>query len=237
MRVAHSGTSNLKNLPNLPKIDPCSGPWKSVTFVVRNWIFIVPTLHARSYLSCKNQRLDLITVATLTCQTQVEYRWNTCPAGQFVFILGVPCYTYNFKCLVGIRLKLHVCTPMQFSYHACNYMVGTYAGRLQRDVKFEKSSKFAKNWPVQRALKKGNIWSPGWIFIVLTLHAGSYLSCKNQRPDLLTLVTLTCQTEVEYRGNTSPAGQFVLISGVPCYTYNFKCPISIRFKLHVSISM
>ena len=118
MRVAHSGTSKLKNLPNLPKIDPCSGPWKRVTFVVRNWIFIVPTLHARSYLSCKNQRLDLITLATLTCQTQVEYRWNTCPAGQFVFILGVPCYTYNFKCLVGIRLKLHVCTPMQFSYQA-----------------------------------------------------------------------------------------------------------------------
>ena len=27
----------------------------------------------------------------------------------------------------------------------CNYMVGTYAGRLQRDVKVEKSSKFAKN--------------------------------------------------------------------------------------------
>ena len=39
-------------------------------------------------------------------------------------------------------------------------MVGTYAGRLQRDVKVEKSSKFAKIWPVQRALKKGNIYSP-----------------------------------------------------------------------------
>ena len=39
-------------------------------------------------------------------------------------------------------------------------MVGTYAGRLPRDVKVEKSSKFAKNWPVQRALKKGNICSP-----------------------------------------------------------------------------
>ena len=64
----------LKHLPNLPKIDPCSEPWKRVTFVVRNWIFIVPTLHARSYLSCKNQRPDLLTLVTLTCQTLVEYR-------------------------------------------------------------------------------------------------------------------------------------------------------------------
>ena len=118
MRVAHSGTSNLKNLPNLPKIDPCSEPWKRVTFVVRNWIFIVPTLHARNYLSCKNQRLYLLTLVTLTCQTQVEYRGNTGPAGQFVLISGVPCYTYNFKCLVGIRFKLHVCIPMYFSYRA-----------------------------------------------------------------------------------------------------------------------
>ena len=108
MRVAHSGMSNLKNLPNLPKIDPCSEPWKRVNFVVRNWIFIVLTLHAGSYLSRKNQRPDLLTLVTLTCQTQVEYRWNIGPAGQFVLISGVPCYTYNFKCLVGIRLKLHV---------------------------------------------------------------------------------------------------------------------------------
>ena len=112
MRVAHSGTSNLKNLPNFPKIDPCSEPWKRVTFVVRNWIFIVPTLHARSYLSCKNQRSEQLTFVTLTCQSQVEYRWNTGPAGQFVLILGVPCYTYNFKYPVSIRLKLHVCTSM-----------------------------------------------------------------------------------------------------------------------------
>ena len=28
MLVAHSGTSKLKNLPNLPKIDPCSEPEK-----------------------------------------------------------------------------------------------------------------------------------------------------------------------------------------------------------------
>ena len=118
MRVAHSGTSNLKNLPNLPKIDPCSEPWKRVTFVVRNWIFIVSTLHARSYLSSKNQRLGLLTLVTLTCQSQVEYRWNTGLAGQFVLISGVPCYTYNFKCLVGIRIKLHVCIPIYFSYRA-----------------------------------------------------------------------------------------------------------------------
>ena len=42
----------------------------------------------------------------------------------------------------------------------CNYMVGTYAGRLQRDAKVKKSSKFAKNVPVQRAMKKGNHCSP-----------------------------------------------------------------------------
>ena len=41
-----------------------------------------------------------------------------------------------------------------------NYMVWTYAGRSQRDVKLETSSKFAKNRPVQRALKKGNLGSP-----------------------------------------------------------------------------
>ena len=41
-----------------------------------------------------------------------------------------------------------------------NYIVWTYAGRSQRDVKLEKSSKFAKNWPVQRALEKGNLCSP-----------------------------------------------------------------------------
>ena len=39
-------------------------------------------------------------------------------------------------------------------------MVGTYAGRSQRDVKVEKSSKFAKIRPVQRAVKKGNLCSP-----------------------------------------------------------------------------
>ena len=53
---------------------------------------------------------DLLTLVTLTCQSQVEYRWNTGPAGQFVLILGVPCYTYNFKYPFSIRLKLHVCT-------------------------------------------------------------------------------------------------------------------------------
>ena len=41
-----------------------------------------------------------------------------------------------------------------------NYMVWTYAGRSQRDVKLETFSKFADNWPVQRAPKKGNLCSP-----------------------------------------------------------------------------
>ena len=146
MRVVYSGTSNLKNLPNLPKIDPCSS-LKKGNIWSPGWIFIVLTLHAGSYLSCKNQRPDLLTLVTLTCQTEVEYRGNTSPAGQFVLISGVPCYTYNFKCLVGIRFKLHVCTPIPCNLVTvlCNYMVGTYAGRSQRDVKFEKSSKFAKN--------------------------------------------------------------------------------------------
>ena len=134
MRVAQSGTSKLKNLPNLPKIDPCSKPWKRVTFVVWNWILIVLTLHARSYPSWKNQRLDLLTLVTLTCQRQVEYRWNTGAVGQFVLTSGVPCYTYNFKCPVSIRLKLHLCIPMQFSYpavqlHGLNICGSLKAGR------------------------------------------------------------------------------------------------------------
>ena len=134
MRVAQSGASKLKNLPNLPKIDPCREPWKRVTFVVWNWILIVLTLHARSYPSCKNQRLNLLTLVTLTCQSQVEYRWNTGAVGQFVLISGVPCYTYNFKCPVSIRLKLHVCIPMLFSYpavqlHGLNICGSLKAGR------------------------------------------------------------------------------------------------------------
>ena len=39
-------------------------------------------------------------------------------------------------------------------------MVWTYAGRSKQDVKVEKSSKFDKNWPVQRAMKKANLCSP-----------------------------------------------------------------------------
>ena len=39
-------------------------------------------------------------------------------------------------------------------------MVWTYAGRSKRDVKVEKSSKFAKNGPVQRAMQKGNLCIP-----------------------------------------------------------------------------
>ena len=196
MRVAHSRTSKLKNLPNLPKLDPCSEPWKRVTFVVRNWIFIVLTLHARSYLSCKNQRLDLLTLVTLTCQIQVEYRWNTGPAGQFVLIMWVA--------------------------HS-----GT--SKLKNLPNLPKLDPCSEPW------KRVTFVVRNWIFIVLTLHARSYLSCKNQRLDMLSLVTLTCQIQVEYRWNTGPAGQFVLISGVPCYTYNFKCPVSIRLKLHVCI--
>ena len=38
-------------------------------------------------------------------------------------------------------------------------MVWTYAGRSKQDVKVEKSSKFATNWPDQQALKKGNLCS------------------------------------------------------------------------------
>ena len=150
MRVAHSGTSNLKNLPNLPKIDPCSEPWKRVTYVVRNWIFIVLTLHARSYLSCKNQRPDLLTLVTLTCQSQVEYRWNTGPAGQFVLISGVPCYTYNFKCPVSIRPSVysHIFSYPALQLHGLNICGSLTEGRQSWKIKF------VKNWPVQRALKK-----------------------------------------------------------------------------------
>ena len=160
MQVAHSGTSNLRNLPNLQKIDRCSEPYKRVTFVVRNWIFIVLTLHARSYQSGNNQRLGLLTWVTLTCQIQVEYRWNTSPAGQFVLIAGcrVTPITSNVLLVSGINF---MCV---FTYNYVtllfNYLVWTYTGRSQRDVKFEKSSKIAKNWPVQRALKNGNLCSP-----------------------------------------------------------------------------
>ena len=110
-------------------------------------------------------------------------------------------------------------------------------GSLKAGRQSWKISKFAKNWPVQRALKKGNLVDRNWILVVLTLHARSYPSCKNQHLDQLTLVTLTCQSQVEYRWNTGAVGQFVLISGVPCYTYYFKCPVSIRLKLHVCIPM
>ena len=139
---------------SVPKIDPCR--WKRVICSPEvDIIGEILTLHARSP-ACKNQHLDLLTLVTLTCQSQVEYRWNTGPAGQFV----LTCYTYNFKCPVSIRLKLHGVFPCNLVTLLCNYMVWTYAGRSKRDVKVEKSSKFAKNWPVQRALKKGNLCSP-----------------------------------------------------------------------------
>ena len=160
MRVAHSGASNLKNLPNLPKIDPCSEPWRRVTFVVRNWIFIVLTLHARSYQCGMNHRLDLHTLVTLTCQIQVEYRWNTSPAGQFFLIAGVPCYTYNIKCPVSKGLNFMCVFRYNLVTLLFNYIVWRYEGRSQRDVKLEKSSKFGKNGPVQRAVKKGYLCRP-----------------------------------------------------------------------------
>ena len=160
MRVAHSGTSNLKNLPNLPKIDPCSEPWKRVTFVVRNWIFIVLTLHARSYLSCKNQRPDLHTLATLTCQIQVEYRWNTGPAGQFVLILGVPCYTYNFKYPVSIRLKHHVCIPIWFSYPALQLHGLNICGSLTAGRQSWKIYQICQKLTRAASPEKGSLCSP-----------------------------------------------------------------------------
>ena len=194
MRVAESGTSKLKNLPNLPKIDPCSEPWKRVTsvdrnwiLVGRNWILIILTLHARSYPSCKNQCLDLLTFVRLTCQSQVEHRWNTGPAAEFVLISGVRCYTYNFKCPVSIRLKFHVCIPMLFSYtavqlHGLNICGSLTAGRRSWNI-FHNLPKIG---PCSEPWKRVTFVVGNWILIVLTLHARSYPSCKNQRLDLLT---------------------------------------------------
>ena len=42
----------------------------------------------------------------------------------------------------------------------CNYMVWTYAGRSQRDVKLEKSSKFANKLTRAASPGKGKLCSP-----------------------------------------------------------------------------
>ena len=200
MRVAHSGTSKLKDLPNLPKIDTCSEPWKRVSFVVRNWIFIVLTLHARSYLSCKNQRLYLLTLVTLTCQNQVEYRkW-----GQFVLISGVPCYTYNFcMCVFPYNLVL-----------LCNYMVWTYGVAHSGTSKLKDLPNLPKIDTCSEPWKK---LCRNWIFMyLLYMHVATYP------------VRIKAYFSYNLRIYTGPAGQFVSISGV-CYTY-IKCH-SIRLKL------
>ena len=43
----------------------------------------------------------------------------------------------------------------------CKYMVWTYAGRSQRDVKIEKSSKFANKLIRAASPEKGELCSPG----------------------------------------------------------------------------
>ena len=157
MRVSHSGTSNLKSLPNLPINWPVQRALKRINAVVRNWIFIVLTLHTRSYVSCKNQRLDLLSLAALTSQSLVEYRWNTGPARQFVLM---PCYTYNFKCPVTIRLKLHVLIPTWFSYHGVQFHGLSICGSFTAG---RQSWKVFQIWQIKtRAAspEKGNLCSP-----------------------------------------------------------------------------
>ena len=45
--------------------------------------------------------------------------------------------------------------PYKLVTMVCNYMVWTYAGRSQRDVKFENSSKFGKQLTRAASPKKG----------------------------------------------------------------------------------
>ena len=130
LRVAHSGTSKLKTVPNLQKHWPVPPAPNKGHLVAHEWISIVPSLHTRSYIPFKYQRLGLQSVATLTSQSKVEYRWNTGPAVQFVLISGVPCYTYNFKCPVSIRVNLHVCIPMWCSYPAVQLRGPNHCGTL-----------------------------------------------------------------------------------------------------------
>ena len=50
--------------------------------------------------------------------------------------------------------------PYKLVTMVCNYMVWTYAGRSQRDVKLEKSSKFAKKLTRVASPEKGKLCSP-----------------------------------------------------------------------------
>ena len=60
-------------------------------------------------------------------------------------------------------------------------------------VKFEKSSKFANKLTRATRPEKGELCSPELIFVVLSLHTRSYISCKNQRLDLVSLAAMTSQ--------------------------------------------
>ena len=50
--------------------------------------------------------------------------------------------------------------PYKLVTMVCNYMVWTYAGRSQREVKFEKSSKFANKLTRATRPEKGELCSP-----------------------------------------------------------------------------
>ena len=50
--------------------------------------------------------------------------------------------------------------PYKLGTTVCNYMVWTYASRSQRDVKFEKSSKFANKLTRAASPEKGELCSP-----------------------------------------------------------------------------
>ena len=155
MRVAHSGASNLKNLPNLPKIDPCSEPWTMVTFVVRNWIFIALTLRARSCQSGKNQHLALLTLVTLTFQIQVEICEIQALRVNLYWLWGCRVTPITSNVLLVYGLTFRCVFPYNLVTLMFNYMVWTYAGRSQRDVKLEKSSKFCQKLTRAASPEKG----------------------------------------------------------------------------------
>ena len=50
--------------------------------------------------------------------------------------------------------------PYKLVTMVCNYMVWTYSGRSQREVKFEKSSKFANKLTRATRPEKGELCSP-----------------------------------------------------------------------------
>ena len=50
--------------------------------------------------------------------------------------------------------------PYKLGTTVCNYMVWTYAGRSQRDFKFEKSSKFANKLTRAASPEKGELCNP-----------------------------------------------------------------------------